>query len=148
MLISQTLARNIKTSKSNLRKMGRILELVVEGITKSGGCFIDKMGVAYYNRVDGTRDPIGHLLKVPDLKGHFGTIDAEAQKPLVRKIANNFGLNLSREPERKKFVGFLQSLQDAHDELFDKFNNKEPEENLIPLFRGKCNQIANEMGIV
>jgi hypothetical protein len=143
MLISQALARNLKIKHANLRKIRKILDIVVGKITDSGGCFIDGLGVAYLNKKNGTRDPIGHLLSVSDLKG-FGTIDSEAQRPLVRKIATKYGLDISRDSERGKFVQFLQALQDAHDEVFDKFTNNEPEENLIPLFRGKCNQIAFE----
>lgn len=148
MKMTKSHIHNNKVRKQNLSKMHEILNVIKEKITKFGGCFIKNYGPAYYNSDEFTRDPIGHLLKISDLRGHFGTIDSEAQKPLIRKISNKFGLNLSNTIEYEKFTKFLQLIQDAHDELFDKFNNKELNGNLRQLFCGKCNKIAHEMRIV
>lgn len=146
-MISQSLSRQLRIKQHNTHKMRKVLEVVRTNIYTKGGCFIENVGVSYYNPKNGTRDPIGWLLTPRDVKQHFGLIKDDAQKPLVRKIEKRFGINVSREQERQRFVKFLQALQDAHDEVFDEFNNDEPKENRISLFGGKCNQIANEYGI-
>lgn len=66
---------------------------------------------------------------------------------MVKKIADKFQLNLDRDCERQKFINFLQSLQDAHDGVFDEFSNNDTEEKRISYFVGKCDQIASEYGI-
>jgi len=148
MKVSSTIARNIKTRKTNSNKMLSMLNIAKTYISHNGGCVIDGVGVAYYNPITGTRDPIGCLVKVSDLKGLYGTIESDAQKPLVRKIASKFNMNLSRDCDRSNFVKFLQALQNAHDEIFDFFNNSVPKSNHISLFNKKCDQISFEYGLV
>ncbi len=148
MIINKALARNFKIKKQNLNRMKNILAIIKDKISNQGsGCFIPNQGVAYWNPKNSTRDPIGHLLTVPDLKGHFGPIYEEAQKSLLRKIINKFQIDVSRDAERTKFITFLQDIQDAHDDVFDEFQKLEPVQNRIPLFLGACNQIAFNYGV-
>jgi hypothetical protein len=124
MLISKSLAQNLKIKKHNIRRFKTIIDLVKRKILEQGtGCFHQTTGVAYFCSKTKTRDPICHLLNVSDFVGHFGPISEEAQKPIVRKLVSKFGINIGRDCERVKFISFLQAIQDAHDSAFDAFHD-------------------------
>ena len=89
---------------------------------QGSGC-TDSMGVSYTNPKEETRDSIGIILNVNNkyLKRFYGPISEEPQKPLVRILEKNLGIDISFESERIRFANILQLLQDAHDNAFDPF---------------------------
>jgi hypothetical protein len=123
MLGKKTIAR-MKIQKQNSNNLNKMVTLAIDRISSQrSGCFIPGVGVSFINYKNNTRDPIGHLLGYADLKGYWGLISSESQKPLVNKIRNKFGINISHASENDRLVNILQSLQDAHDSAFDEYNN-------------------------
>lgn len=146
MLIGKKEVSRLKLKNNNSNKMNTILGIVINKILRqNSGCVIDGYGVAYINYKDHTRDPIGHLLNYSDIKGYWGVISDEAQKPLVAKIRNRFGINISHYSEYERLVNFLQSIQDAHDTAFDCYNNHIVDNHgKMKLFLDDCYKIKME----
>lgn len=119
----------MKIQKQNSKNLNTMMTVAVNRIvSQKSGCFVPGVGVSFINYKNQTRDPIGHLLGYADLKGYWGLISSEAQKPLVSKIRNKYGINISHSSENDRLVDVLQSMQDAHDNAFDEYNNIVPED--------------------
>lgn len=145
MLGKKTLAR-MKIQKQNSKNLDTMMTVAVNRIvSQKSGCFIPGVGVSFINYKNQTRDPIGHLLGYADLKGYWGLISSEAQKPLVSKIRNKYGINISHSSENDRLVGVLQSMQDAHDAAFDEYSNQVPDiRNRMNNFIADCVNIKKE----
>jgi hypothetical protein len=93
MRFKNTAAMNLK--HRNVGRLLSMLDVSKEKIERQGcGCFVVGYGVSYIDYASKTRDSIGHLLGYADLKGFWGPIGYEAQKPLVIKLRNKFGVNI------------------------------------------------------
>ena len=145
MLGKKTLAQ-IKIKRQNSKRLNAVMDIAINRIViQKSGCFISGVGVSYINYINLTRDPIGHLLGYADLKGFWGLISSESQKPLVNKIRSKYGFDISHGSENDRLICFLQSMQDAHDLAFDEFNNPEPENSKrIENFISNCNVIKKD----
>lgn len=146
MLLSKNIQKRRAIYNRNSKNLKTIVDLATDRIVRQGhGCFIEGYGVAYINFKDCSRDPIGGLLGYSDIKGFWGPISDELQKPLVAKIRNVFGINISHGSEYMRLVDILQELQNAHDLAFDKFNKPKRDawENM-DIFKKKCEQIKKD----
>jgi len=111
-------------------------------LSQAGGCYIPEYGVDYFNPITKTRDSIGLLVPFYSngkLRRHYGLINQESQKPIVRIIQKTYEINVSRNTEYDRFVQILQELQCAHDAAFDSGRND------INLFVDLCNKLIKEI---
>lgn len=110
-------------SKKNSLVLHRIIRDSIDSIKKQGtGCFIENYGVDYVDTKRNVRDSIGVLVPFYSngkLKRHYGLIESESQKPIVRIIQKTYKIDISRDSEYERFTRILQKLQDAHDTAFD-----------------------------
>jgi len=113
-------------------------------LSQAGGCYIPEYGVDYFNPITKTRDSIGLLVPFYSngkLKRHFGLMNQESQKPIVRIIQKTYKINVSRNTEYDRFIQILQELQYAHDAAFDFGRND------MNLFVNLCNKLIKEIHV-
>ncbi len=117
---------------SNQLRYVAIINDFLARIKKQGcGCNIPGHGASYYNNFNKTFDPVGLVLGFEVIRKHFGLISAIEQKPLIKKLARKYAVNIETDKEYTKFVEFMQQLQDLHDLAFDEFNHVEIDDRLF-----------------
>jgi hypothetical protein len=129
--------------KKNSKMLLQIIEDSKKVIQNQGtGCFIEDYGVDYVYPKKNLRDSIGVLVPFYSdgkLKRHFGLIESESQKPIVRIIQKTYKIDITRGIEYERFIGVLQGLQNAHDLAFDQGKNN------MNLFIDLCNELTREI---
>jgi hypothetical protein len=129
----------IKKNSTALLKIIRDSKKAIIG--QGTGCFIENYGVDYVDTKRNIRDSIGVLVPFYSngkLKRHYGLIESESQKPIVRVIQKTYRVDVSRDSEYERFTRILQKLQDAHDTAFDSGRND------MNLFVDLCNKLIEE----
>lgn len=129
--------------KKNSAALLKIIQASKKAIINQGtGCFIENYGVDYVDTKRNIRDSIGVLVPFYSngkLKRHYGLIESESQKPIVRVIQKTYRVDVTRNEEYERFIRILQELQDAHDAAFD--NDK----NDMNLFIELCNKLKENL---
>lgn len=129
--------------KKNSAALLKIIQASEKAIIQQGsGCFIENYGVDYVDTKRNIRDSIGVLVPFYSngkLKRHYGLINSESQKPIVRVIQKTYRVNVTRNEEYERFIRILQELQYAHDAAFD--NDK----NDMNLFVELCNKLKKNL---
>ncbi len=116
------LARVKEVSEYNRIRYALIIRDVLRLVQKQGcGCNVPNYGASYYNNYNKTFDPIGLVLGFEAIRKHYGVISAPEQKPLIKKFARKFLVNIETDKTYSEFVDFMQELQDIHDFAFDEF---------------------------
>lgn len=146
--MNKKLANKVKVKKRNDTRMMQMLSNMTSKIERQGrGCTINGYGVAYVNRKENTRDPIGWLLHGNiDTQKHFGLIGDIGQHPLVREISKTYGYENDSPAEMLRLKYFLTNVQNAHDDAFDPYSLTK-KENPMQFFTDTCATIKNNIGV-
>lgn len=123
MIHSKVVAKLLQTKAHNLKKYRKILREVYTRIREQGQpCIIPGYGPAYFNPKNKAKDAIGILTDYNQyiLGNLYSLISDDSMKHVVKKISLLFDVNIDTEVEWARFSGFLQKIQDAHDEVFTK----------------------------
>lgn len=130
----------IKKNSAALLKVIRDSKKAI--IHQGTGCFIENYGVDYIDTKKNLRDSIGVLVPFysnSKLKRHYGLIESESQKPIVRVIQKTYRVDISRSVEYARFIRILQELQNAHDIAFDAGRNN------MNIFVDLCNKLKENL---
>jgi hypothetical protein len=113
-------------------------------ILKQGcGCNVPGYGASYYNNFNKSFDPVGLVLGFEMIRKHYGLISAVEQKPLIKKLARKYAVNIETDKEYSNFVDFMQTLQDIHDFTFDEFYKVERDRMLV--YKESMTQFASQI---
>jgi hypothetical protein len=107
------------TISKNTKKYKGIVNKVIDLMKKQGtNCFILGQGNAYYNPENKTKDPVAILATGASsgwVEMFNSPIEYESSLPLLNYIIREYHINVDSGNERKRFVNFLQKIQDLHD---------------------------------
>ena len=126
--------------------MTQMLSNLTSKIERQGKGCTDRCGVAYVNKNNNTRDPIGCLIVHIDTYKHFGPIGDIGQLPLVREVAKTYGFESDSPAEMLRLKYFLTEVQNAHDDAFDPYSSYK-EEKPMQFFIDTCESIKNRIGL-
>jgi len=133
----------VKATKIKMIKSCQaILDISMKRIQKQGCGCIDYSGCPDYKNGK-LRDSIAILVESSQIRNSdYREIGHNDMTHLVNLIAKKFSVNLDLAGHRFFFTEFLQKLQDAHDDSFDVYldRNVTPEEAMV-IFTKACNQI-------
>lgn len=129
---------------SNNKKFVRIIQNSIAGIVKQGAGANDSMGACYFDQKSNNKCAIGVLLPTALIikTRVYHDISSESTKPFVNHIIKSYSVDCSDQKERVRLISMLQSLQDIHDNCFDKFNIVN--ENRMALFLKLTNNLIME----